>query len=101
MKIRKGDQILIISGKDRGKKTKVLRAFPREERILAEGVNIRKKHLRPKRGGEKGQTVEIPMPIHISNVKILCLKCGKATKINYKTIEGKKQRICKKCGQEV
>jgi len=100
MKIRKGDQILIISGKDRGKKAKVLRAFPKEEKILAEGINLRKKHLKPKRSGEKGQVVEFPAPIHISNAKFICLKCGGATKIGYKITEGKKYRICKKCGQE-
>jgi large subunit ribosomal protein L24 len=99
MKIRKGDQILIISGKDRGKKAKVLRAFPKEEKILAEGINLRKKHLRPKKSGEKGQIVGFPAPIHISNVKLICSKCGKATRTGYKIIDEKKYRICKKCGQ--
>jgi len=101
MKIKKGDTVLITSGKDKGRKGKVLEAFPEESRILIEGINLRKKHQRPKKSGEKGQIVEMPGPIHISNVKLICSKCGKATRIKYKITEGKKYRICKKCGQEI
>ena len=101
MKIKKGDTILIISGKDRGRKSKVLQTFPKEERIIVEGINLRKKHIRPRRAGEKGQIVEKPAPIHISNAKLICLKCGKATRVEYKIVEKKKYRICKKCGQEI
>ena len=100
MKIKKGDTVLIISGKDRGKRNKVLQVFPKEERILVEGVNLRKKHIRPKRAGEKGQVAEMPTPLHISNAKLICSKCGKPTRIGDKTVEKKKYRICKKCGQE-
>lgn len=101
MKIRKGDTVLITSGKDRGRKGKVLKVFPKENRILAEGINLRKKHRRPRRSGEKGQIIEMPAPISISNVKLICPKCGKATKVGYKIVEKKKFRICKKCGQEI
>jgi len=101
MKIKKGDQVLIISGKDRGRKGKVLEAFPEESRILVEGINLRKKHQRPKRSGEKGQIVEMPGPIYISNVKLICPKCGKATRVGYKVLNKNKFRICKKCGQEI
>lgn len=100
MKIRKGDIVLIISGKDRGKTGKVLRAFPGGFKVVVENVNIRKKHTRPKKGGEKGQIVRIPAPINVSNVKLLCPKCGKATKVGYRIEGNKKYRICKKCGQE-
>lgn len=100
MKIRKNDTVLIISGKDRGKKGKTLDVFPKEQRIVVEGVNIRKKHIRPRKTGEKGQIVETPAPIHASNVKLICSKCGKATKVEYKITEGKKCRVCKKCSQE-
>jgi len=100
MKIRKGDIVLIISGKDKGKKNKVLQVFPKKERILVVEINLRKKHQKPKKAGEKGQIIQMPSPISISNVKLICSKCGKATRIGYK-IEGKKKyRICKKCGQE-
>ena len=100
MKIKKGDTVLIISGKDRGRKGKVLKSFPKENRILVEGINLKKRHQKPKKTGEKGQTVSFPAPIHISNVKLICPKCGKAARLGYKIIEKKKFRICKKCGQE-
>jgi len=101
MKIKKGDTVLIISGKDRGRKSKVQKVFPKEKRILVEGINLRKKHVRPRRMGEKGQVIEMPAPIDISNVKLICPKCEKATKVGYKIVERKKYRICKKCGQEI
>ncbi|PIR02074.1 MAG: 50S ribosomal protein L24 [Candidatus Nealsonbacteria bacterium CG_4_9_14_0_2_um_filter_37_38] len=100
MKIKKGDQILIISGKERGRTGKVLEALPGKQRIVVEGINIRKKHVRPKRSGEKGQIVQLPAPIHISNVKLICKNCKNPTRVGYKIVEGKKYRICKKCGQE-
>ena len=101
MKIKKGDTVLIISGKYRGKKGKVLKAFPKEGKILVEGINIVKKHLKPRRTGEKGQIIEIPKPLAVSNAKLICPKCGKATRVGYKIIKEKKYRICKKCGKEI
>ena len=101
MKLKKGDTVLIISGKDRGRKGKVLKAFPKEQKILVENINLKKKHVRPKREEEKGQIVQIPAPIHVSNVKLICSKCGKATRIGYKIAENRKYRMCKKCGAEI
>ena len=101
MKIKKNDQVLIIAGKDRGKKGKVLDVFPEEARVVVEGVNIRKKHVKPKKSGEKGQIAEIPATIAISNVKIICSKCGKPTRIGYKVVGDKKYRLCKKCNKEI
>lgn len=98
MKIKKGDNVLVIAGKDKGKTGKILKAFPKEMKILVEGVNFRKKHARPKKEGEKGQTVEVSSPINVSNVKIICPKCGKAARIGYKKEKDRKLRICKKCG---
>lgn len=100
MKIRKDDQVLIISGKDRGRHGKVLSVFPKEQKVRVEGVNIRKKHVRPRRPGEKGQIVQMPAPLSVSNVKLICSKCGKPTRVGYKVVGGKKYRLCKKCGQE-
>lgn len=101
MKIKKGDTILVISGKDRGRKGKVLEAMPKEGRILVEGLNLRKKHVKPKKQGEKGQVVELPGPIFTSNVKVICSKCGKASRVGYK-IDGKnKYRLCKNCKSEI
>jgi large subunit ribosomal protein L24 len=101
MKIKKGDTVLIISGKDRTKKGKVSEVLPRENRIIVEGINIVKKHVRPKRAGEKGQRVEVSRPLDVSNVKLICFKCKKPTRVGYKMIGNKKHRICKKCGQEI
>jgi len=101
MKIRKNDTVLVIAGKDRGKKGKVLTVFPKNARILVEGVNLRKKHQKPKKQGEKGQVVSMPGPISVSNVKIICSKCGKPARIGYKLSEKNKVRICKKCNQEI
>ncbi len=101
MKIKKGDTVLIISGKDKGKKGKVLEVFPKEARVVVERVNLRKKHQRPKKSGEKGQIVEMSGAISVSNVKLVCPKCGKAVKTSYKILKNSKVRICKKCGEAV
>lgn len=101
MKVKKGDNILVIAGKDKGRTGKVLRAFPKEMKILVEGMNLKKKHVRPKREGEKGQVVDVPLAMDVSNVKIVCPKCGKATRIGYKLGEKNKSRICKKCKLEI
>ncbi|MFN7088823.1 MAG: 50S ribosomal protein L24 [Candidatus Paceibacteria bacterium] len=99
MRIKKGDNVLIISGKDRGRLGKVIRSLPSELKVVVEGVNIRKKHVRARRQGEKGQMVHLPAPIPISNVKLVCPKCKKAGRVSYK-LEGKsKFRICKRCGE--
>ena len=101
MKIRKNDQVLIISGKDRGRKGKVIEVLSKGRRIVVEGINLRKKHIKPKKSGEKGQIVEVPVSLDVSNAKLICQKCKKATRVGYK-IEGKKKhRVCKKCGEEI
>ena len=100
MKIKKGDTVLIISGKDKGKKGKILQVFLKENRILVAQVNLRKKHQKPKKSGEKGQIIQMPGPISVSNVKLICSKCGKAVKVGYKIEGEKKYRFCKKCGEE-
>ena len=101
MKIKKGDTVLIIKGKDRGKKAKVLKGFPKESRILVDGVNIKKIHKRPRKEGEKGQVVEVPAPFPQSKVKLICPKCNKPARAGYKVNEGKKMRVCKKCHGEI
>jgi len=101
MKVKKGDSVLIISGKDKGRTGKITKAIPKELKILVEGINLKKKHVRPKREGEKGQVVEIPAALDISNVKIICPKCGKAARVGYKIENNVKKRICKKCKQEI
>jgi len=99
MKLKKGDNVLITAGKDKGRIGKITKAFPKELKILVEGINLKKKHVRPKREGEKGQIVEIPAALDVSNVKIICPKCGKAVRVGYIIEKEKKNRICKKCKQ--
>ena len=101
MRIKKGDMVMVISGDDKGRKGKVIKVIPKKQRVLVEGLNIQKKHQKPRREGEKGQIIEKPGPIHISNVKLICPKCGKPTRVARKVIEGKKYRVCKKCGQTI
>jgi len=101
MKIKKGDTVLIISGKDKGRTAKVLKVLPKERSILVEGINLKKKHVRPKRQGEKGQIIDVPSALEVSNIKIICPKCGKAARVGYKIESDKKVRICKKCKLEI
>lgn len=102
MKVHKGDKVLVITGKDKGKTSKVIKALPSVGKVVVEEVNIKKKHIRPKKEGQKGQVVQIPAPVSISNVKVMCPKCEKATRLGYKKLENnKKVRVCKKCNAEI
>lgn len=101
MKVKKGDSVLITAGKDKGRTGKVMKAMPKSLKILVEGINLKKKHVRPKKQGEKGQVVEIPAALDVSNVKIICPKCGKATRVGYAMDKDTKNRICKKCKQVI
>jgi len=101
MEIKLNDIVLIIAGKDKGKSGKVNEVFPKSNRIVVEGLNIVKKHVKPKKEGEKGQRVEVPRSINVSNVKLVCPKCKQATRIGHRIINKDKTRICKKCLQDV
>lgn len=98
MKIKKGDTIKIISGKDKGKRGRVLRIFPKKQTLVVEGLNLVTKHTRPKRVGEKGQKIKMAMPLAISKVMLICPECKKPIRINYKILaDGRKKRFCHKC----
>ncbi len=101
MKIKKGDTVKILSGKDRGKTGKITHVFSDRNRVVVEGVNVHKKHTRPKKQGQKGQIIQMPMPVNASNVMLICTSCGKATRIGVKIIDKKKFRVCKKCKAEI
>jgi large subunit ribosomal protein L24 len=101
MKVKKGDKVLIIKGKDRGKSGAVLNVFSENGRLTIEGLNMIKKRARPKKGGEKGQLINVPSPIKAENVAVICTKCAKPTRVGYKLEGNKKFRICKKCNQEI
>ena len=97
MKIRKGDTIKVLLGKDNGKTGAVTKVLP-SGRIVVGGINMLTKHQKPKKEGEKGTKIKFAAPINISNVMLVCPKCGKATRVGYGSAEsGKKMRLCKKC----
>lgn len=98
MKIKKGDKVKIISGKDRGKEGKILQVLRDKNKVVVEGLNLLIKHVRPRRAGEKGQRIQFPAPLDISNVMLICPKCNKQIRVGYKILENnKKVRVCKKC----
>ena len=91
----------IISGKDRGKQGKVLKVFLKNEKILVEGVSLRKKHQRPRKQSQKGEVVTLPTPFHVSNAMLFCKNCGKGSRAGYKFSDSVKIRICKRCKNEI
>jgi large subunit ribosomal protein L24 len=101
MKIKKGDTVLIISGKDKGKKGTVMQVFSKIGKIIVEGVNLKKKHRKPRKQGEKGQIVSLSAAFPLGNAELICPKCNQAARVGYKIVDKKKYRICKKCGGEV
>ena len=101
MKIKKGDNVVVIAGKDRGKSGAVLMAFPKKERVLVEGVNMVKKHQKAKRRGEAGQIIQKSIPIHISNVALKDGKTNTPSRVGYVLRDGKKIRVTKKSGEKV
>lgn len=102
MKLRKDDPVLVIAGKDRGKQGKVLRALPGEEKLTVEGVNMVKKHIRPRPPAIQGGIVEREAPLPISKVMLLCSKCHRPTRVGFRFLEdGKKVRLCRACGEVI
>jgi large subunit ribosomal protein L24 len=101
MKIRKDDIVVITAGKDSGKKGKVRRAWPDEERVIVEGANMIKRHSRARRAARQAGIIELEAPIHVSNVMLVCSKCGKPTRVGFRFLaDGKRVRVCQSC-QEV
>jgi len=101
VKIRKNDTVVVIAGKDKGKKGKVRRALPKKSRVLVEGLNMIKRHSRARRAARQAGIIELEAPVHVSNVMLLCNKCAKPTRVGFKILDdGKKVRICRSC-QEV
>lgn len=97
LNIRKGDTVVVISGKDAGKKGKVLAVSPKKSRIIVEGVNIVARHKKPRSAQDKGGIIKKEGTIHVSNAMVVCGTCGKATRVKHETSNGKNVRVCK-CG---
>jgi len=101
MKLKKGDNVIVLSGNDKGKTGEILEIIPSTQKVIVKGVNIRKKHVKPRKAGEEGGIIPSEYPIHSSKVNVVCPKCGKASKIGYVIEDGKKVRVCKKCGAKL
>ena len=102
MKIRKDDTVLVIAGKDKGKKGKVRFAYPKDQQVLVEGVNFIKKHSRAKGAVRQAGIIDLEAPIPISNVMLLCNKCNKPSRVGFQTLEdGRRVRICRSCHEVI
>ena len=102
MKIKKGDNVQVLSGNDRGKTGEVIQVIPKENKIVVKGVNIRKRHAKPKKQKQEGGILPIESSIPVNKVNIVCPKCNKPRRIGYETDkDGVKVRICKKCGSKL
>lgn len=99
MILKKNDNVIIISGKDKGKKGKVLKVFRLIDKVQIEGINLKSKHQKPRKEGEKGQTIQVNRPVAVSNVALFCSTCSRGVRIRSKLIKDKKVRACHKCGQ--
>jgi large subunit ribosomal protein L24 len=102
MNIRKDDKVVVLSGKDKGKEGKVLKADPKGGKVVVEGVNVASRHYKPRKQGEEGGIIKQETPIYACKVMRVCPKCGKPTRCAHKILDdGKKVRVCKKCGAEI
>ncbi|PLR77875.1 50S ribosomal protein L24 [Bacillus sp. V3-13] len=99
MHVKKGDKVMVISGKDKGKTGTILAAFPKQSRVLVEGINVVKKHSKPSQANPQGGIISLEAPIHVSNVMPIDPKSGEPTRVGYKEVDGKKVRIAKKSGE--
>lgn len=102
MKVRKNDTVLVIAGKDKGKKAKVRFAFPEEDRLIIEGVNMIKRHSRGAKGARQAGIIEREAPLQASNVMLVCNKCNQPARVGYQVLEtGKKVRVCRACKEVI
>lgn len=99
--LKTGDTVKVLSGKDRGKRAKVLRVLPQEGRALIEGVNLKKRHRRARRADRKGEIVLLPSPVASSSVQVVCQECGKPARMRRVVSGGVKRRVCARCGKAV
>ena len=101
MNVKKGDTVIVLSGKDKGKQGKVLGTVPSEAKVVVEGINMVTCHVKPRKQGEEGGIIQRETPIYASKVMLICPKCGKPTRVGHTVIDGEKVRACKKCGAAI
>ena len=101
MRIKKGDNVMVLSGNDKGKTGEVLEVIQKEDKVVVKGVNVRKKHVKARKQGDESGIIPVECAIPASKVNVVCPKCGKVTKVGYRVDKDKKVRVCKKCGAEL
>ena len=101
MSVKKGDTVVVLSGKDKGKQGTVLEAMPESRKVVVEKVNVVSRHTKPRQQGEQGGILQKEAPIYACKVQHVCPKCGKGTRVAHKIADGKKSRVCKHCGAEL
>ena len=101
MHVKKGDKVMVISGKEKGKTGTIIAAFPKKDRVLVEGLNLVKKHMKPNQANPQGGIVSQEASIHFSNVMLIDPKSGEPTRVGYKVVDGKKVRVAKKSGETI
>ena len=101
MKIRKDDKVKILAGKDKGKEGKVLKVFKETRKVMVEGVNVVKRHVKPGVVSQEGGIISVEKPVNMSNVMVICNKCSRPVRVGFKIADGKKTRICTKCKEEL
>ena len=101
MNIRKNDKVVVLSGRDKGKQGEVLRAMPKEGKVVVQGVSVATKHQKARKQGEESSIIKVETPIYACKVQRVCPKCNKGTRVAHKIADGKKTRVCKHCGAEL
>ncbi|HEY8393093.1 MAG TPA: 50S ribosomal protein L24 [Capillibacterium sp.] len=100
--LRKGDEVVVLSGKDKGKRGKIQRVLPREGAVIVEGINLVKKHAKPTKDNPQGGVIDKAMPLSMSKVMLLCSSCGRPVRVGReRTADGSPVRVCKKCGHQI
>ncbi|MBE8951406.1 MAG: 50S ribosomal protein L24 [Quinella sp. 3Q1] len=99
--VKKGDTVVVLSGKDKGKQGKIISAMPRAGKVIVEGVNKVKRHSKPSLKVPQGGIITKEMPLHACKVQLICPACNKPTRIGHKDVNGKNSRVCKKCGEVI
>lgn len=101
MKLKKGDTIIVTTGKDKGRKGKIEKTFPKDSTVIVSGINVFKRHLKKRDEKRPSSIIDITKPIDVSKVAIMCPKCNQQTRIGYLVTKGEKERICRKCEQKI
>jgi large subunit ribosomal protein L24 len=102
VRINKGDTVIVLQGKDKGKRAEVVRAIPESDRVILEGVNVAKRHAKPTRATQQGGIIDKFMPVHVSTVALVCKACNQPTRVGYRfEADGEKVRVCRKCGADL